>query len=114
MKLRSIFCVILALVLVFGMMPMERVSAEDTGDLVYIHFHDHETEAGERDSIVHTVIVNRGESYGPRPTDVQVSEQSEDNIILVVTGWKDAEGNVYNENNPVQTGDKDRSRLHLS
>ena len=33
MKLRSIFCVVLALVLVFGMMPMERVSAEDTGDL---------------------------------------------------------------------------------
>jgi Icc-related predicted phosphoesterase len=88
----------------FGLMPLDQVAAETkSGDLVYIHFHDHEPGEGAIDSILHTVIVNRGETYGPRPTEVAVSERTEDNITLVVTGWKDAEGNVYSETSPVQT-----------
>ena len=113
MRSRRVFCVLLALILMFGLMPLDQVAAETkSGDLVYIHFHDHEPGEGAIDSILHTVIVNRGETYGPRPTEVAVSERTEDNITLVVTGWKDAEGNVYSETSPVQTEGADEIDLY--
>ena len=104
--------ILLAAVLLLTSLGLQTRQAAAESNTVYIHFHDHEPGEAEKDSILHTALVNRDDSYAPRPTDVAVSERSEDNIILVVTGWKDADGNVYDENNPVQTGEEDEIDLY--
>ena len=106
----SSFLLAAALVLSAAALPARKAAA--AGDKVYIHYHDSEPQAGQKDSILHTALVNRGDTYVPRPTDAAVSERSEDNIILVVTGWKDADGNIYDEDNPVKTGEEDEIDLY--
>lgn len=76
---------------------------EEAKDVVYIHYHDDEPAEGKTDSILYTAVVKRGDKYSPRPGDTEVSERSEDNISLVVTGWKDAGGTVYSTENPIVT-----------
>ena len=76
---------------------------QEAADAVYIHYHDDEPSAQRQDSILYTAVVGRGDSYTPRATDVEVSQRSEDNIALVVTGWKDAAGTVYDVDNPITT-----------
>ena len=98
--LRKITSVLLAAALICGCWSLSALKAEAQSDTVYIHFHDHEPGESAKDSILYTALVERGDTYAPRPTDVAVSERSEDNIILVVTGWKDADGNVYDETHP--------------
>ncbi|MCR5066920.1 MAG: InlB B-repeat-containing protein [Erysipelotrichaceae bacterium] len=78
---------------------------DEVRDLIYINYHDDEPSDDKADSVLYTAVIARGESFSPRPGDTEVSERSEDNITLVVTGWKDSEGTEYSTDNPIVTGD---------
>ncbi|MBO4537295.1 MAG: InlB B-repeat-containing protein [Erysipelotrichaceae bacterium] len=85
----------------------------DAADVIYVNYHDDEPAEGKTDSVLYTAVVVRGTSYSPRPSDTEVSERSEDNIALVVTGWKDSEGTVYSTDNPIKTDEETAEVIDL-